>query len=79
MIMVSHKIHCTVGWVNLYQKLGIEKNTICGKVAFSQKKDEYIFLHKQLANMHGLPNICKLHVAKLLKIGKLKFAKEYFN
>ena len=30
-------VHCTLGWVNLYQKFEIEKYTDCGKLILPKK------------------------------------------
>ena len=35
--MLFFVLSCAEGWVNLYQKLEIEKNTVCGKVISSKK------------------------------------------
>ena len=55
-----------LGWVNLSQKLEIEKNTVCGKVISSKKFVRNLFtlfLHKWHADLHGIANFCNLPVA----------------
>ena len=56
-------VHCTVGWVNLYQKFEIEKYTVCGKLILPKK----IWGHNWLADLHGFGNICKLPVSNTFK------------
>ena len=40
----SLHVHCTLGWVNLYQKFEIGNYTVCGKLILT-KKWKCIFLH----------------------------------
>ena len=41
-------VHCTVGWVNLYQKFEIEKYTVCGKLILPKKNGKAFFFHNWL-------------------------------
>ena len=43
-------VHCTVGWVNLYQKFEIEKYTVCGKLILPKKMERH-FLNFFLAQL----------------------------
>ena len=66
----------TVDWVSLYQKLAIEKYTVCGKVISSKKlvrNLKKIFLHKWHADLHGFANFCKLPVAHTSKMVQSKY------
>ena len=40
---LRNTVHCTVGWVNLYQKFEIEKYTNCGKLILPQKNGKTFF------------------------------------
>ena len=35
-------VHCTVGWVNLYNKFESEKYTVCGKLNLPKKNGKTI-------------------------------------
>ena len=63
----------TVDWVSLYQKLAIEKYTVCGKVISSKKLVRN--LKKKFAQMawHGFANFCKLPVAHTSKVVQSKY------
>ena len=63
---IPRYVHCTVGWVNLYQKFEIEKYTVCGKLILPKKMERH-FWHNWLANLHGFANICKLPVSNTFK------------
>ena len=67
----------TVGWVNLYQKLEIETNTVCGKVISSKKIVRNFhkpFWHKWHADLHGFANFCKLPVAYTFEVVQSKIS-----
>ena len=38
----NNTVYCTVGWVNLYQKFEIEKNTVCGKLILPKKMERHL-------------------------------------
>ena len=60
----------SIGWVNLYQKLDIEKYTVYGKLIFPKTMERHFFIffwHNWFANLHGFANICKLPVSNTFK------------
>ena len=61
------------GWVNLYQKLEIEKIQIVVK-SFYQKIVRNFFLHRWHADFHVFANICKLPVAHTFKVVQFKIS-----